>query len=307
MEQYGADILRLWVASEDSTADLSVGDNILKAVSENYRRIRNSLRWLLGSLSDFDPSKDAVPLAALQPFDRWLLAKTAGLIDGVTQSMQAYELHKAFGQIQSFCSSELSSLAFDVHKDTLYTLRMSDPKRRSAQTAFHHVLQALLRLCAPVLVFTSEEAWEQLPASQRPGKSVHFSAWPKAEPAWREAELEEDFAILLDTVRPVVTKQIEALRAAKTIGHPYDSEVALSVRSKKLLRLLNKHKDFLPALFIVSKVSLGNAAPQDGLQFTPEEVQVQHNGAHKCARCWRRPGDVGAEGGICGRCSAAIA
>jgi isoleucyl-tRNA synthetase len=306
IEQYGADVLRLWVASEDATADMTVSDALFKAVSENYRRIRNSLRWLLGSLADFDPARDAVAVEALQPFDRWLLGRTADLIDGVTQSMEAYELHKAFSRLQAFCAGPLSSLAFDVHKDTLYTLAAGDPKRRSAQTAFHHVLQALLRMIAPVLAFTAEEAWGHLPACQRQGESVHFAAWPQAEAAWRSAEVDEDFQSLLELVRPAVTKQIEALRAAKTLGHPYDAEVTLKVHSKKLLRVLNKHEAFLPTLFIVSKVSIGNAAPQDGLAMTPEEIEVRATEARKCARCWRRPGDVAEEGGLCGRCADAL-
>jgi isoleucyl-tRNA synthetase len=306
MEQYGADILRLWVTSEDPTADMTVSDALFKAVSENYRRLRNSLRWLLGSLSDFDPAKDAVPVAKMEAFDRWLLAQTGQLIDDVTASMEAYELHKAFSRLLAFCAGELSSLAFDVHKDTLYTLKASDPKRRSAQTAFHHVLQSLLRMLAPVLVFTAEEAWELLPASQKSGPSIHFDTWPKNRPDWRDAEIEEDFKVLLELLRPQVTQQLEALRAAKTIGHPYDAAVELKVHSKKLLRILNKYAAFLPTLCIVSQVSVGNAAPQDGLSLTPEEVLVKPSEAHKCARCWRRPGDVKSEEGLCGRCEEAL-
>jgi len=306
MDTYGADVLRLWVASEDATADMTVSDALFKAVADNYRRLRNTFRWLLGSLSGFDPAEHAVPLESLQPFDRWLLARLGLLIEGVTAGMEAYELHKAFSQLQGFCVNELSSLAFDVHKDTLYTLAEGDPRRRSAQTAFHHVLQALLRLASPVLCFTAEEAWERLPSSQRQGDSVHFSAWPSADPLWRDAELEEDFRILLEMVRPQVTRQIEALRAAKSIGHPYDAEVTLSVHSKKMLRLLNKHAAFLPTLFIVSRVTLGAAAPQDGLALAPDEVAVAPSAALKCARCWRRPGDVESEGGVCGRCAGAL-
>jgi isoleucyl-tRNA synthetase len=308
MEVWGADVLRLWVASEDFTADMTVSDALFKSLAEkNYRRVRNSFRWLLGNLSDFDPARDGVPLAELQPFDRWLLARLAALIEGVTASMEAFELHKAFNQLQSFCSSELSGLAFDVHKDTLYTLAAGDPRRRSAQTAFHHVLQALLRMVSPVLCFTCEEAWEHLPECQRAGSSVHFSEWPQSRPEWRDAELEDDFEVLLGLVRPQVTRQIEGLRAAGSIGHPYDAEVALSVHSKKLLRILNKHSGFLAALFIVSRVRLGNAAPQDGLALGPEEIAVTATDAVKCVRCWRRPGDVREDSGICGRCAGALA
>ena len=306
MEQYGADVLRLWVASEDATADLSVGDGILKSVADNYRRLRNSLRWLLGSLNDFDPAQ-ALPLAQLQPVDRWLLARLAALIDSTTEAMQAYDLHKAFLGLSAFCAGELSSLVFDLHKDTLYTLAAGDPRRRSAQTALYEVLQTLLRLLSPVLVFTAEEAFQHQPAAWRDGPSVHFSRWPQPRPEWRDLELEEDFRLLLEAVRPVLSKRLEEARAAKLIGHPYDAEVTLTPHSKKLKNVLQRHLDFLPQLFIVSKVNYAMAAPQDGLSLSPAEVQVAASADHKCGRCWRRPGDVDAEGGLCGRCRAALA
>jgi isoleucyl-tRNA synthetase len=306
MDLYGADVLRLWVASEDCTADMTVSDDLFKAVADNYRRLRISFRWLLSILNDFDPSHDAVPTADLPAFDRWLLARLDGLVEGVTADMEAYQLHKAFSRLQAFCAGELSSLAFDVHKDTLYTLAENDPRRRAAQTAFHQVLLTLLRLAAPVLCFTAEEAWDHLPAGQRQGSGVHFSDWPRTDPSRRDQGLEEDFKVLLELVRPVVTKRLEEARAAKLIGHPYDAEVVLSVHSKKLLRLLNQYLDFLPQLFVVSRVSLGSAAPRDGLALGADEVQVAPREAHKCVRCWRRPGDVPEEGGICGRCVEAL-
>jgi isoleucyl-tRNA synthetase len=306
MELYGADVLRLWVASEDCTADMTVSDALFKATSENYRRLRNTFRWLLGSLNDFD-SAQALPYAQLQPVDRWLLARTSELIDTVTKAMDAYDLHKAFMAITAFCSNELSSLVFDLHKDTLYTLAPSDLRRRSAQTALHEVLQALLRLSSPVLVFTAEEAFHSQPAAWADGPSVHFSAWPKARPEWRDAELEEEFRLLLENVRSVVSKKLEEARGAKTIGHPYDAEVTLTPHSKKLKNLLQKYVDFLPQLFIVSKVHYAMAAPQDGLTLSPDEVTVTASAAHKCPRCWRRPGDIAAEGGLCGRCADALA
>jgi isoleucyl-tRNA synthetase len=306
MEQYGADILRLWVASEDATADMTVADSIFKAVADNYRRLRNTLRWLLGSLDGFDPAKDSVALDKLEPFDRWLLARTAILIDGVSASMEAYELHKAFSHLTNFCASELSSLVFDVHKDTLYTLGARDPKRLSAQTALYEVLQVLLRLSAPVLAFTAEEAWGHLPAAFKGGvDSVHFSAWPALRPEWRHVELEEELGQLVDLVRPNVSKRLEEARAAKAIGHPYDAAITLSVRSKKIFRLLTKYEALLPQLFIVSGVSIGQAAPQDGLHMAPEEVKVEASAHEKCPRCWRRPGDVKA-GAVCGRCEEAL-
>jgi isoleucyl-tRNA synthetase len=307
MELYGADVLRLWTASEDATADLSVGDGILKAVADNYRRLRNTFRWLLGSLNDFDPAQDAVALERLQPVDRWLLARTAVLIGTMTEAMEAYDLHKAFLSLSAFCAGELSSLVFDLHKDTLYTLAKADPRRRSAQTALYQALQALLRLSSPVLAFTAEEAYQHQPEAWKDGPSIHFSRWPQAHPEWRAPELEEEFRLLLEAVRPVVSKKLEEARAAKAIGHPYDAEVTLTPHSKRLKNVLQKHVDFLPQLFIVSKVHYAMAAPQDGLVLSPDEVQVGVSAAHKCGRCWRRPGDVAQDGQLCGRCQAALA
>ena len=136
---------------------------------------------------------------------------------------------------------------------------------------------------------------------------MHFSAWPAPRPEWRDAELEEEFRLLLENVRAVVSKKLEDARAAKTIGHPYDAEVTLTPHSKKLKNLLQKYVDFLPQLFIVSKVHYAMAAPQDGLSLAPDEVKVEASAAHKCPRCWRRPGDIAQEGGLCGRCAEALA
>jgi len=306
MEQYGADVLRLWVTSEDPTADMTVSDALFKSVSENYRRLRNTFRWLLGSLADFDPKKDSVSLDKLAALDRWLLGRLGALIKGVSASMEAYELHKAYSQIQSFCANELSSFVFDAHKDTLYTLAAADPRRRSAQSALYEVLQALTRLCSPVLAFTSEEVWQNMPEAWRNAPSVHFSEWPAAKPEWQEAELEADFSLLLDTLMPVAKKKLEEARAAKLIGHPYDAQLKLKLKSKKLRSAVNRHEALLPTLFIVSKISLEPAPFQDGVLVGADEVEVVASPDHKCARCWRRPGDVAAEGEICGRCKEAL-
>ncbi len=306
-DTYGADVLRLWVVSEDCTADLTVSDAVFKAAADNYRLVRNTLRWLLGALRDFDPDRDGLARGALAPFDRWLLGRLDGLIEGVTADFEALQPHKAFARLRAFCAAELSGLAFDVHKDTLYTLAPGDPRRRSAQTAFHGTLLAILRLCAPVLCFTAEEAWEHLTPASRPTSSVHLAEWPAASGGERDAALEEDFRLLLEVVRPAVAKRLEEARAARLIGHPYDAELVLAVHSKRLARLLREHLDFLPTLFVVSRVELAPAAPHDGLALSPEEVQVRASGQRKCARCWRRGADVEEDGGICGRCREVLA
>lgn len=306
MKTYGADILRLWCVSEDATVDLRLGDEMLKGCADVYRRIRNSYRWLLGNLKGFEPSK-ALPYAELEPLDRWLLAELSRLVDDCSRAMASHEFHRYYARLAGFFSSELSSFIFDVHKDTLYTLALGDKRRQSAQTALYQALDILTRLSAPVLVFTAEEVWEQMPASWKAASSVHFSAWPEAKPEWRSPELEEDFALLLNTLMPVAKKKLEEARAAKLIGHPYDAKVTLKLHSKKLKNLVEKYIGLLPALLIVSEVVRENDAPRDGVAVTPEEVIVSVSEAHKCARCWRRPGDVKTEGAICGRCEAALA
>ena len=306
MKTYGADILRLWCVSEEVTADLRLGDEILKGVADNYRRLRNSYRWLLGNLKGFDP-KQALPFEKLEPLDQWLLSQLAQLTEDCTRAMEAYEFQKFYSRFVSFCATELSSLVFDIHKDTLYTLAPKDPRRLSAQTALWHCLDSLVRLCAPVLAFTAEEAWEHMEPAWRPGEAAHSAPWPVARPEWRQPELEADFDTIFKVLMPVVKKKLEEARAAKVIGHPYDAKVALKIHSKKLLQVLVKYEALLPSLFIVSEIGLERAAPRDGLGVTPEEVEVLASSELKCARCWRRPGDVKAEGEICQRCADACA
>jgi isoleucyl-tRNA synthetase len=295
------------VASENALADVSFGEEVLKTQADVYRRLRNTLRWLLGNLNGFDPARDSLRFTELQPLDRWLLTRLAGVVEDVGRAMEAFELHKAYARLTGFCAGELSSLVFDIHKDTLYTLARADPRRLSAQSALYEVLQALVRMLSPILVFTAEEAWEQMPAAWKHHGSVHHSHWPEARAEWKAGEVEDELDLLIEKVRPVVSKRLEEARAAKLIGHPYDAKVALTLHSKKLRTALHAHEALLPQLFIVSGVAVDGAAPQDGLQVSPEEVVVTAASGHKCPRCWRRPGDVKADGLLCGRCEAALA
>jgi isoleucyl-tRNA synthetase len=233
------------------------------------------------------------------------------LILKATQHMDNYAYYQAVSELLQFCTVELSGLAFDIHKDTLYTLAENDLARRSAQTVFHHALQALVRLFAPVMPFTCEEAWGHMPEAWKQGHaSVHFASWPLAQPGLRDAQVAEEFALFFDKVRPVVTKKLEEARAAKLIGHPYDAEVVLSPHSKQVYRLLAKHEPSLAAWFVVSKVALKPAAPQDGAILAPEEVEIRVSAHPKCARCWRHVEDVGQHAehpALCGRCVGALA
>lgn len=305
MQRYGADILRLWMASEDVTKDLHFGEEILKTVAENYRRLRNSFRWLLGNLNGFDPSQ-ALPLKDLEPLDRWLLSQLGGLVHDCTAALDAFEFQRYYARLVGFCATELSSFVFDVHKDTLYTLGAKDRKRLSAQTALYECLQVITRLSAPVLCYTAEEVWEHMDAKWKEAESVHFTDWPKARPEWKDEALEAEFGLILGSLMPPVKKKLEEARSAGVIGHPYDAKVTLKLHSKKLKELVTRRLDLLAPLFIVSEVAFENNAPQDGVLVSPEEIEVAASAHVKCARCWRRPGDVDGEGGICKRCAQAV-
>jgi isoleucyl-tRNA synthetase len=305
MDKYGADILRLWVSSEDATTDLGIGDEILTRVSDSYRRLRNSYRWLLGNLNGFDPAQ-ALPLEQMQPLDRWLLHQLSGLIQRCGAAMDKFEFQRFYQEYVQFFAVTLSSLIFDVHKDTLYTLAPADPRRRSAQTALYHTLSAVVRLGAPVLAFTSEEVWGHMDPKWKDGlESVHYADWPAAPAAWTDEALAAEFDLLLRAVRPVVTKRLEEAREAGIIKHPYDAEVRLAVNSKTLKKVLDKYAGLLPALFVVSTVVMDPAPPQDGAELRPDQVAVSASGHEKCARCWRRPGDVN-EQALCTRCEEAL-
>ena len=305
MEKYGADILRLWVASEDSTADLGIGDDILKSMADAYRRIRNTFRWLLGNLNEFDPSRLLKP-EAMQPLDQWILSRLSSLVDDCRNSMENCEFHRFYSRYVNFCAVDLSSLAFDIHKDTFYTLARNDERRLSAETAMYHVLLVLVKLGAPVLTFTCEEVWDHMEASWKDADSVHFSKWPEIPADWKNQELENELDVFFSTIRPVVSKKLEDARVAREIGHPYDAQIALNVHSKKIYALLQKYESCLPSWFIVSQVDLQRSAPHDGLVLEADEVEVSATTAIKCARCWRRPGDVSENSGICSRCSEAL-
>jgi isoleucyl-tRNA synthetase len=311
MKTYGADIIRLWAASQDFMADDRIGEDILKRTAESYRKLRNTLRWLLGSLEGFEPGRDSLALEAMQPIDRWLLGETEAVLGRVGKAMDDFAYYQAVSEMLQFASTQLSGLAVDIHKDTLYTLARKDPARLSAQTALYRALQVLVRCLAPILPFTCEEAWSAMPEVWHEGaESVHLAAWPEPQPGLRDEALAEDFRLLFGSVRPVVTKKLEDERAAKRIGHPYDAEVALSPHSKTLYKLLSRYEQSLAQYFVVSKVVLEPAAPQDGATLAPEEVRIIVSQQPKCERCWRHMEDAGSHAGhpgLCGRCVQAIA
>jgi isoleucyl-tRNA synthetase len=297
IKKYGADVLRLWVASADYRDDVRIGDEIVAGLAEGYRKIRNTVRWALGALDDFDPAKDTVAEAELLPLDRWALARLVAWEEKVKQAYEDYEFHLAYHATMQFCAVELSALYFDVVKDRLYTGKTGGRARRSAQTVLYLVAQDVVRLLAPILSFTATEAWGYLPGQK--AESVFLAGFPaRARPADADA-LEARYGRLSE-VRGVVQGKLEEARRAKLIGSGLEAMVTVSAQGDQL-KLLEEAKAELPGFFLVSKVVLA-----DG----PLGAVVARAPGVKCERCWIFQEDVGSDPKhptICGKCADALA
>ncbi|WP_313032329.1 isoleucine--tRNA ligase [Massilia alkalitolerans] len=298
----GADILRLWVASTDYTGELSIGDEILKRVTESYRRIRNTLRFLLANTSDFDPGKDAVPVAELLEIDRYAIAAMAQLQGDIAGHFERYEFHPVVARLQNYCSEDLGGFYLDILKDRLYTTGVESTARRSAQTALWHIAHALLRVMAPILSFTAEEAWAVFAGQQAYAQSDETiftqTLWTFPDVADGEALLAKYAA--LREVRADVTKQLEEVRASGAIGSSLQAELAIKAAGEKF-QLLASLEDDLKFVFITSQASVEQVADAAN-----EAVTVTPSEAEKCERCWHYRRDVGhdhAHAGLCGRCT----
>ena len=299
----GAEILRLWVASTDYSGELSISDEILKRVVESYRRIRNTLRFLLANTSDFNPATDAIPVNELLEIDRYAIARMTQLQAEIHQHFQDYEFHPVVAKLQMYCSEDLGGFYLDILKDRLYTSGVSSAARRSAQTAIWHITQSLLPLMAPILSFTAEEAWavfadeKTYHASQETLFTQLFYALPKIDQA--TVLLEKYTAI--KTIRNDVLKQLEDLRVSGAIGSSLQAEVEIRA-SGDAYTLLQSLGDDLKFVLITSAATLTQADNADTVA-----IQVQASSHQKCERCWHYRADVGSHtehAGLCGRCVA---
>ncbi len=314
--EYGADVIRLWIASQDFRDDIPISKEILSHVGETYRLIRNTLRYQLSNLFDFDAARDTVPVEQMDTLDRWALHQTATLIRDCTAAYEAFEFHRVYQLCNQFCSVTLSATYHDVLKDRLYTLGTNSPLRRSSQSALHHIFNALVRLLAPILSFTCDEAWTYFKArTEYAEDSIHLQDWPVAPAAWSNAEIDSNVAALL-RVRVQVNEAIEPLRAAGKLGKSLDAAITIqSPAGEATFQVLEKHRDFLPELFIVSHVTLGAATnpPADAPAKPSSALQVQvqpcsERGMVRCPRCWRWVPvlSVSAHGEVCPRCAEAL-
>jgi isoleucyl-tRNA synthetase len=298
--------VRLWVASENYQNDIPLSDAIFETVSNQYRAIRNTLRWQLGSLADFNPASDALPLEKLSAVDRWLLAETARLIREVTDACEAYEFHRASAALAAFTTTTLSAAYTSIVKDRLYTLAPSDPLRRSTQTALHHAFRAYIRLLAPFLPFTSDEAWSHaaVKTEYNEADSVHLQSWPEIPAGWEDSSAHADIATILRIGAVHVNGPLEQLRQSKTIGQNLDAAVTLSGDpADPEFSVLVRHAELLPEIWIVSAV---NVESKPGAPLT---VSVAKAPGVRCPRSWRwvpALEDAGQFGQVSPRCRAAL-
>lgn len=309
IKKYGAEILRLWVATQDYRNDTRVGDNILQQVSEAYRRIRNTARYILGNLHDFVPARDMLPHPELLAIDRWALSKLSGLTTRVRQAYDDYDFHVLYHAVHNFCAVEMSAFYLDVLKDRLYTAPATSVARRSAQTAMYTILDTLTRLMAPVLSFTAEEIWGYLPGER--AVSVHLDRFPQLDDALLDPALEARFDQLL-AVRGEAAKILEQARSAKLIGSGLEAKLLLAVEPGSLHDLLQQEAAELASLFIVSQAELvDNLAEGVRSEALPGlTIRVERAAGEKCPRCWNYSTGIGTNAthpGLCPRCADALA
>ena len=303
IKNYGADILRLWAASVDYRNDTKIGDNIIKQLVEIFKKTRNTSRFLLGNLFDFDPAVDYVEYKDLKALDKFALHKLNQLIEQVTESFENYEFYKYFQSLQNFAAVELSALYLDIVKDRLYTAGKKSLSRRACQTVLYEISQALVRILVPVMPHQAEDIWMSVPECQKGGlQSVLLSDWPTFKPEWKNDKLEEDFTKILKA-REVVTRAIEPLRAEKKVGSSLEVGVYIKASDNSVLK---ENADELANIFITSQAYVSEEKPSDVLnEYTEDDytVWVVKAEGEKCERCWKYRK---LENGICDECKEAI-
>jgi len=308
VKKFGADVLRLWVAAQDYRDDLRISQEILTRLSEAYRRIRNTCRYILGNIHDFDPAKDMVAYADMPELDRWALHQLELLKEKVFACYNDCEFHVLYHAVNGFCTVEMSAFYLDILKDRVYTSKADSLKRRSAQTVMYSILDALVRMTAPVLSFTAEEVWKAMPGERE--ASVHLAEFPALNAAYKDATLAERYEKIMK-VRAEVSKALELARVQKTIGHSLDAAVAIKANGATG-ELLSEMLPELKEIFIVSKVELTDTLSGEVYAAEGGELEIAVSAApgEKCERCWCYDEEIGkdtAHPTICPKCIAAVA
>ena len=306
IDKYGADILRLWVASSNFKVDVSVSDKILKQNAEVYRRIRNTFRFILGNTGDFRYNENYIEYEERTEIDRWIIIRLQKLLKDVTEAYKNYEYHRVYHKVHNFCTVEMSSLYMDIIKDRLYTDGEDSKSRRAAQSTLNDILQIMLKITAPILVHTVEEVWQYIPEEEKDVESVFLTDWPEVCEDYFDEKLEERWDKLLD-IRKDVSKALELAREEQIVGNSLDARVELIPADEAQAEFIDSNFEMLADLFIVSQVDIVDTV--DSEAHTGEEtgikVFVEEAEGEKCARCWKYSTAVGEDEeyeDICDRC-----
>ena len=304
IDEYGADILRLWVLSSDFKSDVSISRDILKQISEAYRKIRNTARYILGNTSDFDPD-NKVEYKDMEEIDKWALSRLNKLVKDCTENYENFNFHLVYHDVNQFCVTDMSNFYLDIIKDRLYTSKKDSTERRSAQTAMYIILNALVKIVAPMICFTAEEIWKYMPHTKNEQvESVMLSDWPEVVAEYDNEELEQKWNHILE-LKELVAKELEVARAEKVIGHSLNAKVTLFAEGD-LYSFIKENKDLLQTVFIISNLEV------EENQRTNEEklgVKIEQAEGEKCERCWMYSTTVGEDKEnptICHRCSEAL-
>jgi isoleucyl-tRNA synthetase len=310
IKKYGADLLRLWASSADYTQDMRIDQKIMNQLSDAYRKIRNTCKYIIGNLNGFDPDQQ-VPFAEMMELDQWAVSKFNDLVAAARASYDAYEFHSAYRAIYNFCVVDMSNFYLDIIKDRLYC--DEGYPRQSAQTAIYIILDGLTRLLAPILAFTSDEVWKAMPHdSSADQESVLFNEIPQVNPAYQFDEAKADRWAKILALKADVNKALEQVRADKTVTKAQDATVTLYLSDEAKASFPTLTADELANLFIVSKVNVVEGAGEGmtGEQFPGLTVKVELNTAPKCPRCWNHSEFIGQPGQheeLCPRCAKVVA
>jgi len=310
IKDYGADILRLWVASSDYNEDIRISSQILARLAEAYRKVRNTCRFCLGNLSDFNPQERRAATSSLKKIDQWILSRFQMMLEDVTAAYENFEFYKAYKGIYDFCNEDLSMYYLDMVKGRLYTYAKDSPERRSTQTVIYDILHALIRLSAPLLTFTAEEIWQHLPKEEKDAaiSSVHLLDWPKM-PEFKEAD--NGLGLVMELI-PDITKALEEKRIQGLIGSSFDAQINILTKDQIRYKYLDSLKAELPEIFKASEVEVRQESGSGyfiSSKYPDISIEVIKAKGNKCERCWNYSVSVGQykeHGLICERCLRAI-
>lgn len=311
IKQYGADILRLWTAASDYSGDVSISDDILKQLSDAYRRIRNTCRFMLGNLFDFDVKNNMASFDSMSELDRFILHKYFNVVQTSLRAYEDFEFHKIYHALYNFCTIDLSSFYLDIIKDRLYVNPADDIERRNSQTVMYLILDSMVRLMAPILSFTADEIWHYMPEYEGKEESISLALMTGFDKKYKNDELSNKWSKVL-TVRAEVTKALEEARTAKLIGHPLDASITIQLPDQEYKDVFASLNEDLRDIFIVSMVSLSdtiNNMAYHGQELDGLKILVERATGEKCERCWRYDttiGDNKDHPNICLRCDTAL-